>query len=179
MTTSRLGIVIRDEDGLALRYVRHLAHPPEKVWRALTESEHLKHWFPCDLVGERAEGAELELPFWPEHAEAYGIEETLLKGHIHVWDPPRVFEWTWATDLLRFELAPRGEGTILTFTTWVRDPGILAEPEGPDETPGAAHVGAGYHVCLDFLERLLDGDTSQRLVDADPAPLVASYREQF
>jgi uncharacterized protein YndB with AHSA1/START domain len=36
--------------GPRLRFVRHLAHPPEKVWRAITEPEHLKAWFP-DTIG--------------------------------------------------------------------------------------------------------------------------------
>ena len=28
------------------------SHPPEKVWRALTEPEHLAHWFPTTIEGE-------------------------------------------------------------------------------------------------------------------------------
>ena len=28
-----------------LRFTRALAHPPEKVWRAITEPEHLASWF--------------------------------------------------------------------------------------------------------------------------------------
>ena len=34
------------EDGRwRLRFTRTLEHPPEKVWRAITEPEHLAHWF--------------------------------------------------------------------------------------------------------------------------------------
>jgi len=29
-----------------LRFTRTLDHPPEKVWRAITEPEHLRAWFP-------------------------------------------------------------------------------------------------------------------------------------
>ncbi|UMG93452.1 SRPBCC domain-containing protein [Nocardioides sp. TF02-7] len=47
----RTGVLLRDGDRVGLRFERRLAHPPEKVWRALTESEHLRHWFPADIVG--------------------------------------------------------------------------------------------------------------------------------
>ncbi|HKC74762.1 MAG TPA: SRPBCC domain-containing protein [Chloroflexota bacterium] len=36
-----------------LRFTRKLAHPPEKVWRALTEPAHLAAWFPTDIEGAR------------------------------------------------------------------------------------------------------------------------------
>ena len=39
------------DDAWMVRFERHLAHPREKVWRALTESEHLRAWLPCDIVG--------------------------------------------------------------------------------------------------------------------------------
>jgi uncharacterized protein YndB with AHSA1/START domain len=32
-------------------------YPPEKVWRAITERELLKQWFPCDVVGNWSVGA--------------------------------------------------------------------------------------------------------------------------
>ena len=32
--------------------VRDLRHPPEKVWRALTQAEHLREWAPFDIEGD-------------------------------------------------------------------------------------------------------------------------------
>lgn len=157
---ARLGEVLRDGGRIGLRYERRLAHPPEKVWCALTESEHLRHWFPADIVGERRSGAPLRLRFWPESVEqaraeieAVGVDpdEAVLPGELLTWDPPRVFEFTWDVDHLRYELEPDGAGTLLVFTTW-----LLGDP-GPKGTPGTA---AGYHVCLDALEQLLDTGSS-------------------
>jgi uncharacterized protein YndB with AHSA1/START domain len=145
MTDSRMGEVLRDGDRVGLRYVRELAHPVEKVWRAITASEGLRHWMPCDIVGERRTGAAVELPFWPGFAEKYGIEEPVLPGRIVTWEPPRLFEWTWGGDALRFELEPTDDGTRLTFTTW---------PESPDPDQ-LANTAGGYHVCLDQLARFL------------------------
>jgi uncharacterized protein YndB with AHSA1/START domain len=169
--------VVRDGRRVGLRYRRSLRHPPEKVWRALTESEHLRHWLPCDIVGERRAGAEIALRFWPDHVDAYGIEDPVLHGRISVWDPPRVFEWTWGEDVLRFELEAAGadgtDGTDLTFTTWPAD----ADPES------MASAGGGYHVCLDHLTRLLDGEPGPALTDPAEQPLTqrwtAAYLDQL
>src|SRR3954447_12743839 len=40
-----------------LRFERRLAHPPERVWRAITEPDDLRAWFPFDIEGDRAAGA--------------------------------------------------------------------------------------------------------------------------
>lgn len=158
----------RADDGRwIVRFERHLRHAPPKVWRALTESEHLAHWLPCDIVGDRRPGAPIRLVFWPPQIEKYGIDSPELPGQIRTWDPPHVFEWTWDTDVLRWELEPTDDGTRLTFTTWL----------GPDPE-GTANAAAGYHVCLDQLTELLDSGTAGPLVEADAhvEPLQRAYR---
>ena len=42
-----------------LRFTRIFPHPQEKVWRAITEPEHLAAWFPTTVDGERKAGARL------------------------------------------------------------------------------------------------------------------------
>jgi uncharacterized protein YndB with AHSA1/START domain len=162
----RLGTLDAEDDGFVVRFERELARPREKVWQALTESEHLQHWMPCDIVGERRAGATIDLPFWPAHVERYGLETAALSGTIVVWDPPSVFEWWWSTDRLRWELDEIDGGTRLRFTTWL----------GPHGR-GAANTAAGYHVCLDNLETLLDTGSAPPLVDVDPSPWEARYAE--
>jgi uncharacterized protein YndB with AHSA1/START domain len=169
MTDSSTATLLEADGGVALRFVRHLAHRPEKVWRAITESEHLGAWFPADIVGPRETGATIELPFWPAHVEAYGIPTPVLDGQILVWQPPEVFELMWSTDRLRFELAPDGDGTTLTFTTWLSDAG-----------KGAEQTAAGYHLCFDQLAELLDtGSVRTPLVELSVDRLEQHYREAF
>lgn len=162
-----LGEILRQGDQWGLRYRRNLRHPAEKVWRALTESDHLRHWLPCDIVGERKEGAEIELPFWPDQVERYSIEVPVTHGEIRVWDPPRVFEWTWDADVLRWELEALSDGTLLTLTTWL----------GRDDIDLAKDAAAGYHVCLDQLIELLDTGSTDPLVDADVSRWEERYSE--
>lgn len=173
----RLGTVLRADDGLRLRYVRRLTHSRKRVWRALTESDELRSWFPCDIVGERAAGAELKLPFWPDHVERYGIEDPVQPGRLHVWDPPRVFEWSWDTDRLRWELEEDEGCTLLTLTVWIGDPKAHGQDgASPDEKTGTASAATGYHVCLDHLETLLDEGKTPPLVDVETAQLQVQYR---
>ena len=46
-----------------LRFTRRLAHPPERVWRALVDPEELDAWFPTTIEGECAPGAPLRFRF--------------------------------------------------------------------------------------------------------------------
>jgi uncharacterized protein YndB with AHSA1/START domain len=168
-TTTPLGTMLLADGTWELRYERDLRHPPEKVWRALTESEHLEHWFPADLVGERRVGAELRIPFWPVFVERYSIEEPELTGRIEVWEPHEVFEWWWDTERIRFELDRTGAGTRLRLTTWI--PTDAEEP--------AVGTAAGYHVCLDRLEELLDAGASSRIADDGVKELEQRYAAAY
>jgi uncharacterized protein YndB with AHSA1/START domain len=123
-----------------LRFERRLAHPQEKVWRALTEPEHRDAWFPqrIEADGDWVAGAHLKFV-------SDVMPETNFDGELLVYDPPRTLAMRWGTDVLRFELAPDGDGTILTLVS------ILAE------LGTAARTGAGWHTCLDTLSCTLAG----------------------
>jgi uncharacterized protein YndB with AHSA1/START domain len=152
-----LGDVLREGDRVGLRFVRTFPHPIERVWRAITESDQLQYWMPCDIVGERRTGADITLPFWPAQVEKYELSEPSLTGRIEAWEPPGLFVWTWAGDVLRFELESAAGATTLTFTTWPAS-------ADPDEL---ASTAGGYHVCLDELAVLLDQESAPPLIEAD------------
>jgi uncharacterized protein YndB with AHSA1/START domain len=59
---------------------------------------------------------------------------------------PRLLEYTWGDDVLRWELEPTEDGTRLTLRH------TLAKPDMD------AMVAAGWHICLAVLARLLAGD---------------------
>src|SRR5271163_5329354 len=107
MDEADLGTLSRRDDRWTLRFTRRLAHPREKVWRAVTEPEHLAVWYPQQIVGARQAGAPLR--FVSSGGDAFG-------GQMLVFDPPSVLEFTWGADLLRIELEADGPGTLLTLT---------------------------------------------------------------
>ena len=165
MTDAPLGRLLPG-DPPTLQFVRDLAHPVDKVWRAITERDHLRSWMPCDIIGARREGGELRLPFWPEVLERHGFDDPGLTGIVRVWEPPKIFEWTWDTDVVRFELEANGDRTTLTLTTWL---------SGKDA--GTEKTAAGYHVCLDHLVQVLDTGSAPSVVATDASSLEARYED--
>lgn len=140
MDETGLGALARQGDRWTLTFTRKLSHPREKVWRAVTEPEHLAVWYPQEIVGERRAGAPLRFITAGNGSAGDGFD-----GQMLVFEPPSVMEFTWGTDLLRIELVPDGEGTVLTLTDTFDDLGK------------AARDAAGWHECLARLVADLDG----------------------
>lgn len=144
-----------------LRFERRLAHPPEKVWRALTEPDQLRQWFPTDIEGERKLGAKLLFVFRDDAPRAEDMPELLehdpedLEGEFTEFDPPRVLAYTWGDEDLRWELEPTGDGCLLALTHSFDERSGIPHPAGPRKK--AARNAAGWDVCLASLETLLDG----------------------
>jgi uncharacterized protein YndB with AHSA1/START domain len=130
----------------ALRFERRLSHPVDVVWRAITVSGELEHWFPCHVeVDELREDAQMTFRFDDMPLDA----PSTMTGRVTEFDPPRSFAFTWGPptreDHLRFELEPLlgEEACVLRLTVLL------------DSREKAARDGAGWHVCLDRLERHL------------------------
>jgi uncharacterized protein YndB with AHSA1/START domain len=109
------------EGGYAtLRYERRLPHPPEVVWKAITDPKELAAWFNTKATIDPRPGGRIDFVSAPA-----GFHTT---GRIITWDPPRVFEHEWLMDphpdlpngesesSIRWELVHDADGTILTVT---------------------------------------------------------------
>ena len=83
-----------------LRFTRELAHPQEKVWRAITEPEHLRAWFPQDVSGDWVVGGPLTF----SSPEGRGPD---FDGEVLAYQPQSLVEFRWGTDVIRLELAGR------------------------------------------------------------------------
>lgn len=142
---ARHGTLERAGDRWRLRFVRELAHSPEKVWRALTEADHLAAWFPGRIEGAWRAGERLRFV-------EDGPPPVSFDGEVIAVDPPRVLEYLWGDDRLRFELEPSSAGTTLTMLDTFAEHGK------------AARDAAGWHVCLDRFRRELDDTSGQQAV---------------
>lgn len=119
----------------SLRFERRLSHPPRKVWRAITEPEHLSRWYPLRIN---------ELPLEVGGPIRFDDGEgTTYDGKVVEVDPPRVFAFTEEDDLVRIELRAEGEGSVLVFTHTF------------DAANAAQGAEDGWKGCLDQLERLV------------------------
>jgi uncharacterized protein YndB with AHSA1/START domain len=136
---SDLGVLERSHGEVTVHFVRRLPHPPAKVWRALTEPEHQAAWFPTTVEGDHVPGAALRFAFRDMDLPAFD-------GTMRAYEPPKLLEFSWGDERLRFELTPDGDGTLLSFLASFAELGR------------AARDAAGWHTCLDLFGYDLAGE---------------------
>jgi len=158
--------VQQDGDKWTLILVRELRHAPEAVWRALTEPAQLHEWAPFDTDGSLAvAGATVRLS--TVGTPTPHVSETTVTRA----DAPRLLQYAWGGNDIRWQLEPLGDGTRLTLWHAI-DRGFVSM--------GAA----GWHICLDVLLYLLDGTPVGRIVAGaamafDWPRLNVAYAAQF
>jgi uncharacterized protein YndB with AHSA1/START domain len=159
--------VQKDRERWTLVLVRELSHPPAKVWMALTDPEQLREWAPFDA--DRNLGAVGAAKLSTVGAPKPHVAETQVKRA----DAPRVLEFSWGGQDLRWELEPLGDGGT-RLTLWHNiDRRFISM--------GAA----GWHICFEVLERLLAGQPIGRIAGAEAMKfggwqrLNAEYARQF
>src|SRR3954447_16876365 len=79
----------------AVRFERRLDHPVDVVWRAVTEPDELRHWFPATVTLEPRPRGPIE--FASDHAPT-------TDGEVTVFDPPHRFAFAWGGSLVSMEL---------------------------------------------------------------------------
>jgi uncharacterized protein YndB with AHSA1/START domain len=132
-----LGTVSKAGGRVEARWERRLPHSIEKVWAAITEPDELRGWL-ADADIDLREGGDVELRWLNGDA--------VLRGRITRLEPGRLLEYEGEPHgMLRFELAPDGDGTRLVFTN------AMEAPDYPDVAL------AGWHTHLDMLEDALGG----------------------
>ncbi|WP_250035312.1 SRPBCC domain-containing protein [Paractinoplanes maris] len=129
-----------DGEPWTLVFIRELRQAPAVVWRALTDPAELDQWAPFRAARDLGRTGATTLTM------VDGDEALDLPAVVRVVEAPRVLEYSWGQDLLRWELEAAGDGTRLTLRH------TLVEPSDP------ASVATGWHMCVVVLQRLLDGD---------------------
>ena len=158
--------VQKQGDKWMLILVRELRHPPEKVWQALTDPQHLREWAPFDADASLAtRGATVKLT--TVGAPAPRVTETTVTRA----DAPNFLEYTWGDFDMRWQLEAVHGSTRLTLWTNIGRRFI---------SMGAA----GWHICFDVLDRLLAGKPIGRIAGPEAMKfdwqrLNAEYARQF
>jgi len=159
--------VKKDGENWTLILVRELHHPPEKVWQALTEPAQLREWAPFDADGNLSTVGNTVKLTTVGAPTPHVTETTVTRA-----DAPKLLEYKWGGFDMRWELQPSAGGTRLTLWTSIDRRFI---------SMGAA----GWHICFDVLDRLLDGRPIGRIVGPDAMKfggwqkLNAEYAQQF
>lgn len=159
--------VRKDGEKWTLVLVKELRHSPERVWQAITDPAHLREWAPFDADRNLgAAGANVKLT--TVGAPKAQVSETTVTRA----DAPKVLEYNWGGQDIRWELETIGGGTRLTLWHNIDRRFI---------SMGAA----GWHICLDVLDLSISGTPIGRIVAGDALQfggwqqLNAEYAKQF
>jgi uncharacterized protein YndB with AHSA1/START domain len=157
----------KDGDKWTLVMVRDLRHPPAKVWTALTDPDQLREWAPFDA--DRNLGA-----VGTAQLTTVGAPQTLVsETHVRRADAPKLLEFDWGGQDIRWELEPIGGGGT-RLTVWHNI-----------DRRYISMGAAGMHLCLDVLDHLLGGQPIGRMVGMEVMQLDAfrrlhgEYTKQF
>jgi uncharacterized protein YndB with AHSA1/START domain len=157
--------VRKNGDRWTLVLVRELRHPPEKVWKALTDPGQLREWAPFDADHSLDVAGPVKLSTVGTPTPQVSVSKVTRA------EAPRLLEYGWGENDIRWELEPLADGTRLTL--W--------------HNIGRRFVAmgaAGWHICFDVLDRLLAGHPIGRIVGGEAMKfewqrLNAEYSEQF
>lgn len=157
----------KEGDHWTLVLVRELRHSPDKVWQALTDPEQLREWAPFDAdrsLGTTGTNVMLTTANMPS---PHAVQTTVTRA-----EAPKLLEYPWGDGNLRWELEPTAVGTRLT---------LWASIDRRYISWGAA----GWHICIDVLDRSLGDEPLGRIVGPDAMKfgdwkrLNKEYAEQF
>ncbi|MCP2332766.1 SRPBCC family protein [Actinoalloteichus caeruleus] len=145
-----------DDGAWQILFRRHLAHPIDRVWSALSQPEHQREWLPGVRIEVRPGGSVLF---------DFG-DEGSAEGTVAVVEAPTLLEhsWCWSDEppsTVRWELATAADGGTE----------LVLRHRAVDQGP-AADFAVGWHGILDGLRAHLDGGTAS----TDHAALDAWYR---
>jgi uncharacterized protein YndB with AHSA1/START domain len=157
--------VQKDGKKWTLVLVRELRHSREKVWQALTDPAHLREWAPFEADGSLGTVGTVKLT--TVGAPTPQVSETKVTRA----DAPKILEYAWGSNDIRWELESLRGGTRLTLWHNIDRRFI---------SMGAA----GWHICLDVLDHFLGGTPLGRIVGGDAMKfdwqrLNAEYAKQF
>ena len=156
--------VEKDGETWTLVLERALSHPPEKVWRAITEPGHLHAWAPFDVSSGLDRVGTVEAT-WVGAPAPTELRVTRAEA-------PRVLEYESGGNGMRWELEARGAGTRLRLFALI-------------DRRYIALGAAGWHIAFDVLQRLLDGVPVPRIAGMAAMQfegwrrLHAEYSQQF
>ncbi|GAB6930634.1 hypothetical protein JCM10914A_46170 [Paenibacillus sp. JCM 10914] len=134
------GKVLQMDGHRVVSFERYLKHPVEKVWRAITNPEHMAKWLTVQSEMElRVDG---QLAFRWDNGD-------LVEGKITKIDPPHELEYTWLEEasgysVVRWRLKDEGERCLLHLTHTFYEVAVV-----PDYL-------AGWHVHLEALDEVIN-----------------------
>ncbi|MEC1177044.1 SRPBCC family protein [Metasolibacillus meyeri] len=131
----------------------------QQVWSVLTENHHLQQWMGnLEIVDARKNGK--------MHFHMLDGTDAFVDMRITDYEEPKLFAFEWDKDHVRFELQLSEASTVLTLTETLQE--LTAH------TPKDL---AGWHICLQLFEGVLQGVSEQEFPMKDWEKYYGEYME--
>ncbi|MDF2541570.1 MAG: hypothetical protein K0S47_1288 [Herbinix sp.] len=134
-----LANIEKTEYGYCVEFQRHFNTSVEEVWSWLTTNKKLSQWFSEISIDNLREGGFVMFDMQ---------DGTFVEMEIYELKDNSVLEYNWGEDRVRFELYPEAGGCLLLLKEKLQ--------KITDHTPKDL---AGWHVCLDVIQTLIDNRT--------------------
>ncbi|GIN85019.1 hypothetical protein J6TS2_14050 [Heyndrickxia sporothermodurans] len=135
-----LAKIVKTEAGYIAQFQRSLNASIEEVWSALTENDKLEKWMSNLQIVDLRKGGTIKFNMNDGTGESFDIN--IIDFH-----QSSILEFEWGRDRVRFELSPQSSGCLLVLKEFIQ--------ELNDHIPKDL---AGWHVCLDMMKELLNGN---------------------
>jgi uncharacterized protein YndB with AHSA1/START domain len=151
------GAIEQSEERVTFRFTRHLRHPIDVVWKAITDPAEIEAWFGGRVEIELKPGGR----YISHHRGGVRVVDRVVR-----LEPPTLLEHTFWVEvnpsaLVTWELHPSDEGCVLVLTHSLSMDDVRAAATtvamGADPMVILSRNGAGWHHMLDTLEAALEG----------------------
>lgn len=133
----------QQDEGYKAAFERRMEHAMADVWNMLADNNKLRQWFDELHISETGKGGKLIFDMGDGSIEELQIID---------YEEGRVLAFEWWGDAVRFEVEKDGNGgSILRLIETIQQ-----------ITPQTAKDLAGWHVCLDVIEAILNGEGIDR-----------------
>ena len=132
-----LAVIEKGTNGYKVILERQIKSSKKEVWSWLTENDKLKQWFSELRMEELKKGGKV---LFDMH------DGTFEEMEILKCEEQSVLKFTWAEDVVQFELYPTEAGCRIVFTEYIN---IIIKHTPKDI--------AGWHVCLMVVQSLIEG----------------------
>ena len=133
----------QQDKGYKAVFERQLEHGNVKVWSMLTDNSKLQQWFEELRMGETGKGGKLIFDMGDGKTEELEITD---------YEEARILAFQWWDDHVRFEVEQENDGkSMLRLVETIQR-----------ITPQTAKDLAGWHVCLDVIEAILNDEKIDR-----------------
>ena len=148
--------VEKHNDEFIATFERYINHPKVNVWEMLTQNDRLSLWFDELRVAELKKGGYLTFNMGDGSFERMDIID---------FEEQSIIEFTWDDNFVRFELIEESGGCNLVLIERINE---ITEQTMKDL--------AGWHVCLDVIISILDGEKIEDRIE-DWKVWYEKYRE--